>query len=287
MKILSKLLLLVVLVSAPVQAKDFVWRVAGAAGHDVYLVGSVHLLPPRAYPLPEAFEQAYQRSEVVMFETDMAAMEAPDTQFALLAAASYPPGQSLRDNVPPPLLARLEQAAGNAGLPMVMFERLKPWFAATLLELTRYTKAGFRPELGIDTHFFERASKDGKLIVGLEPLAEHMALLTEMTPAQSLGFLRSTLSTLESDEDTPARLFDYWHSGDAPGLDAYAAEQASSNPALQARLVDDRNHAWLEDIEALLAGNANAMVVVGALHLTGEQGLPALLRARGYTPEQQ
>ena len=52
-------------------------------------------------------------------------------------------------------------------------------------------------------------------------------------------------------------------------------------------MVADRNHAWMPKIEELLAGDRDAMVVVGSLHLVGEQGVVNLLREKGYAVEQQ
>ncbi len=276
-----------VLTSGVVCADQFVWRVPGANGNSVTLVGSVHLLPPQAYPLPPAYQKAYAGSEILMFETDMAALQSPTTQFRLLEQASYPPGESLSGNLAPPLLARLQNSLSSIGLPLAMLDRFRPWFVATLIELTAFAQAGFRPDLGIDVHFFERAQTDGKGVYGLENLDQHLAVLTDMPEPQSRAYLADTLDNLKMLEAAPTELFALWQQGDADGLAAYVAEHAQTNPQLYARLVTERNHAWLVDIEALLQGNANAMVVVGALHLAGAQGLPALLERAGYQPVQQ
>lgn len=283
----SVLGLVIALNAGAALAEQFVWKVPGNNGNSVYLVGSVHLLPPRAYPLPPAFEQAYKNSEILMFETDISALENPATQFKLLRQASYPTGETLSQSLPPPLLASLRAATAATSLPMAMLDRFKPWFAATLIELTAFTKAGFRPDLGVDMYFQNRAQSDGKATVGLETLDAHLAVLTDMPESLSEAYLSDTLDNLQLLETAPTELFDYWQTGDAESLATYVEEQAQTNPALYARLVDERNHAWLADIEALLNGNANAMVVVGALHLAGEQGLPTLLKARGYQPVQQ
>jgi uncharacterized protein YbaP (TraB family) len=52
-------------------------------------------------------------------------------------------------------------------------------------------------------------------------------------------------------------------------------------------MVTDRNLAWMPPIEGLLAGDSDTMVVVGSLHLVGEDGLVNLLRKRGYRVEQE
>ena len=58
-------------VSAPVNAESFLWEVQGST-HKVFLLGSMHLLPASAYPLPDAMESAYRQSDIVVFETDIA-----------------------------------------------------------------------------------------------------------------------------------------------------------------------------------------------------------------------
>jgi len=47
-------------------------------------------------------------------------------------------------------------------------------------------------------------------------------------------------------------------------------------------LIVDRNNKWVKDIEGYLNGLGNTMVVVGAAHLVGDNGLVNLLRKLGY-----
>jgi uncharacterized protein YbaP (TraB family) len=51
-------------------------------------------------------------------------------------------------------------------------------------------------------------------------------------------------------------------------------------------MVSDRNKSWIPKIEQLLAGKEDALVVVGAAHLVGKDGVVSLLAARGYAIEQ-
>jgi uncharacterized protein YbaP (TraB family) len=48
-------------------------------------------------------------------------------------------------------------------------------------------------------------------------------------------------------------------------------------------LLDDRNQAWVPKITAMLREKHTFFITVGAGHLTGPKGVPALLRAAGYT----
>ena len=57
-------------------------------------------------------------------------------------------------------------------------------------------------------------------------------------------------------------------------------------PDLYRKMVTDRNRAWLQPIEGYLAGDRDVMVVVGSMHLVGDDGLVTLLRRKGYTVSQ-
>jgi hypothetical protein len=56
---------------------------------------------------------------------------------------------------------------------------------------------------------------------------------------------------------------------------------------LYRRLLVDRNQNWMPQIEAMIENNDRPMIVVGAGHMPGSDGLIALLEARGYTVEQR
>ncbi len=49
----------------------------------------------------------------------------------------------------------------------------------------------------------------------------------------------------------------------------------------------ERNQAWLPQIEALFARRTSSMVVVGAAHLVGPDGLLKALASKGYRLQQQ
>lgn len=265
--------------------KSFVWRIDDADS-SVYLVGSIHLLPPRAYPLPAPFQTAFEDAEIVAFETDIAALREAETQAALLQAAQYDQG-TLASHLGERLYAQTRLALARAGVPMAQVARFKPWFVAGLIELRLFIADGFRRELGLDGHFYERAVAADKAILPLEPLAEHLRVLIGMPPEMSRAFLAATVTNLDELENAPSEVYTLWRAGDAAGLAALTREQVAANPALYERLLFARNAAWLDDIEALLAGPDDAMVVVGALHLPGERGLLALLRQRGQRVVQQ
>ena len=77
-----------------------------------------------------------------------------------------------------------------------------------------------------------------------------------------------------------------WENGDAEALDTLMVDSMKDvDSAIYEALIVRRNAAWVEDIKALMEGDEDALVTVGAGHLVGEGGVPALLQAEGYTVE--
>ena len=83
------------------------------------------------------------------------------------------------------------------------------------------------------------------------------------------------------------RLADAWADGRFSEIENYAqwceCADTAQDRAFLRRLNDERNAPMAERIEALHGEGKRVLVAVGALHMTGEQGLPRLMAARGFT----
>ena len=87
-------------------------------------------------------------------------------------------------------------------------------------------------------------------------------------------------ATYES--QSPDELFRMWRTGDAGALEEMTRDLRKRYPELHARLLADRNRAWVAPIVGHLRGEAPALVIAGAAHLPGADGLLALLKAQGF-----
>lgn len=264
--------------SAHAAPAPFLWEVrSGDRTH--YLLGSVHLLPESAHPLPAALDAAYRAADTVIFESDLAALEAPELQRSLLLAAR---SRGLRNELPAPLYARLGVRAAQLGMTATVCDPYTAWFCAMTLELAAFREQGFEAARGIDQHFFERALADDKNLVWLETPAAHLQVFTRMGEALGAEYLRATLDDEQNPEEQPAALFAAWQRGDDRFVEKLVTRMRQESPQLYTLLLADRNRAWLPQLEAALKDAEPQLIIVGAAHLYGPDGLLSALRARGF-----
>jgi len=273
-------------IAVAADAKTFAWKATGKGGV-VYLVGSVHLLSKDFYPLNPAIDAAYKDADLLVEEVDMAEMLDPSAQLGFLSRGMLPSSTPLDTVVSASTYALVAKRASDLGLPVEPFKLLKPWLVALMLVQVEWQKAGFDPDLGLDKHFYDQAKADGKRTEGLETAEYQISRLDGMSMEQQEHLLSESLKDLDAERANMTRLVDAWRAGDAPAVERIVLSELKQEPLLYQRLLVERNRNWIPKIEALFARPRPAFVVVGAAHLVGPDGLIALLRAKGYTVEQQ
>ena len=245
-----------------------------------WLLGSIHAGKPSLYPLPEPVERAWQQSRALVMEVDMTHISQAQWQ-EMGAITRLVDGKTLKDHLPMDLYRRTLIAAGQNGLTEAMLAPLRPWFAAITLTQAALERTGYRGEFGVDQHFAKRANDGGKPIVGLETLLEQLGYLASVGDNQTL-MLESTLDELPELEKGFTEVMAAWQNGDQATLINLLKEEMAP-PKLQAwleqTLLAERNRNWVKKWPGL---PNESFIVVGALHLYGEQGLLALLEQQGW-----
>ena len=264
--------------------KTFMWK-AERNGTTVYLLGSVHALKEDAYPLPPVIDTAFDAAKVVVFEMDLGEMSAAAVK--MMVAGSLEEGRTLEEVVGPETWAKFSTRVREWGYQPEAFQRIEPWMAALTLTAFELTKHGYLAAAGLDSHLSERARQAGKELRALETAEFQVGLFAGLTPEESLAFLNYTLADLEVIIPEMEQLYLDWRAGRVEPVEEMLLEGFEEFPEVFRRMVLERNQSWLPQVEELLAGDRDAMVVVGSMHLVGDVGLVNLLRERGYTIEQQ
>ncbi len=266
-------------------AKSCLWKVTSKTGA-FYLQGSVHTLKAGNYPLAPAIEQAYAASKVLVLEVDMKEMASPETQQRILAKARLPGTETLQQVLDKDTYGKLSTACAQAGLPIVALSKFKPWFATMSLVLFKLQAMGFDPQHGLDSYFHDKATDDGKKVIGLETVDFQIDLFVSLSEKNPDDFVARALADIDLLEEEIIPLERAWAAGDIDTLGALMSKSFEGYPELYKTFVLDRNARWLKTLDGLLAKPETAMVVVGAGHLPGKGGLLELLKQKGYTLEQ-
>lgn len=261
-----------------------VYQVEGPNGR-FYLAGSMHLLHAERASLPAPLERAYRNSASIVMEIDTDDGDAQDAGARLLEAAQLAPDTSLQALLGEARWNTVRTALAEAGFDAERASRFEPWGLALLLTQAGFARQGYTSAAGVEQQLTERARRDGKPISGLETAAMQIALLDGLDMNVQRQMLDLTLEEVQEMPQMLDELEDAWRAGDLQRLEALLLEGYRQMPELYTALLVERNRRWVSQIRAWPTTSPPRLVLVGALHLVGEQGLPALLQRAGYTVE--
>lgn len=267
--------------------KHFLWKVEGPGASVAYLLGSLHVLTPEFYPLSADINKAFADSRTLVEELDLDELNDPAQMMSALSKAMLTDGRTLDQIVAPSTFAEVSKRAETAGVPMIALQRMKPWLVAITLMGPTLQAAGFKAELGVDKHFFDRAKEAGLKRQALETLAYQLDRFDQLSPRLQEDMLVSSMKELDTQVGNVRELAQQWAAGDVKALEASLLVSFEGSRELYDRLLVERNHNWVPHVETCLQQNAGCFIVVGAAHLVGPDGLPTLLAAKGYKVTQQ
>ena len=261
------------------------WQINGASNR-IYLLGSVHVLRQQDYPIPTAIEKAYQDAEILIMEIDVDDLDPIEMAGIVNELGVIKDGSTLQEIMGPSLYEEAADYASQLDIPFLMLAQTEPWLAAITIEQMMLLRIGFNPEYGIEFHLSAKASEDSKEILGLESVREQLEFLDKLSLSAQRSLLIQTLRESLNIEENLDLLIDAWRHGDIDFLEENLLAEMQRYPELYRTLIVDRNEAWVEQIRNLIGEQDDYLIVVGTLHLVGDDGLPALLSEIGITTDQ-
>ena len=257
------------------------WKVQGDS-NVVYLLGSIHLLRESDYPLPQVMDSAFTNSQIAVFEMDIDKANDPAASLALLSKATLPEGKTLHDVLPEKVYNSFSNHVQEVGMSMMMFDSMKPGMAIMMLDAMELVKLGANPEYGEDEHFFKLAKDSGRKIVALETLDFQLGLMLSFEGQDEELYLEKSLDEMDNEKKEYNEMVTAWKTGNAAALEKMLNEMRTDAPAVFKKLVSDRTASWVPKMDELLHGSQNAIVIVGAGHLVGPDGMVELLTKQGF-----
>lgn len=282
MRLIARLLVPLALLLAPAAAvaRPPVW-VVHDADSTIVLFGSVHILPPGLDWRPAQLTEELARADDVWFETPFDEAGLLAAQNAAAAKGLFPEGQSLSALLSARDLKRLQKVAAKYDVSMEYLDRLKPWYAAVILEVAIDQKAGGDRAEGVERQLYDSAPAQARRR-SFETPEQQIAFFADASPKDQLASFKETVKEAADAEKQYRELVQAWMAADVKKLDEEAVQPLrKASPALYATLVSGRNARWTEQILQRLHGSGHTVVVVGVGHLVGKDSVPNRLRAMG------
>ena len=260
--------------------RGVLWR-ATRDGRTVYLFGTLHVGKPNWRRLGPLTRAALRASDVLALEVD------PSDPALIKAMADSRPPQPLPDE----LQARLTRAFERACLSTDALSTLHPVLQATTLTVMEARWLGMDSSYAMEQVLAAQVRALGRRVVALESVATQIQALVPDDEAEARVLLDQSLLQLEdrSARRVLERLATVWDQGDLAGLADFEnwceCAATESDRASMRKLNDDRNAPLADGIENQHRLGKRVFAAVGALHMTGPQGLPLLLAQRGFKVE--
>jgi uncharacterized protein YbaP (TraB family) len=250
----------------------------------IYLFGTLHALSPDAQWRTPVFDQAYEKAEVVWFEAPIDGAD-PLTIGNIVARWGTDPDKPLSRKLPPDALARLKREVDVARI-----DHLRPWAAALMLSMKPALGQGASVAAGADAVMTRAARGQAKTVRTFESLEDQARVFASLSEPAEVRYLTDVIrerapTARVAFRPGPQSLQSAWLGGDMARLGAnLVGDLKTQNPALYEVLLRRRNQAWADTLSGEMQRGAGVELVnVGALHMLGEDGLPALMAARGYS----
>lgn len=272
------------------------WKIDGERG-DVYLFGSIHILPPGLEWRSAELDRALNLADKIHFEVDIdRAQDQAVMRDLIIRLGLLPQDKSLRNMLAAEHRTKLETMAREVGLPVEAFDRMRPWLAAITLTTLNAAKqmagsggrdkpGAIAEQGGVDMHLWTWGKANSKPLGTLETVESQIELFANLSGEQEVQFLVMTLNETSRMPAIVDDMLKAWQGGDTRRIDGMMNADIDMFPALRKALFDDRHAAWLPQIEAMLADGQDHVVVVGTAHLVGRGSIIEMLRAKGVKVE--
>ncbi|MYL97865.1 TraB/GumN family protein [Novosphingobium sp. FGD1] len=256
------------------EADPALWRVVDREGHVGWLFGTIHSSDRPVNWRTPAVAAAFERSGTVMVEVaNLADEREVAATFAELARSEGEPPLSLR--VAPqdrPAVEKLLKKSGHADHD---FAEMDTWAAA--LTIARAGAEGEDTRYGVDRAVI--AAAGARPVLELEGAARQLGLFDSLPEREQ----RDLLAAVVKEAAAPDRgLAKSWRSGDMTAIEKETRAGLLADPELRQVLFTGRNLRWTGLIARQIRSGKRPFVAVGAAHMAGPDGLPAMLAARGF-----
>lgn len=251
----------------------------------MYIGGTIHVLRASDYPLPQEFDEAYNQSDYVVFETDLALANSQTLQRMLEQKMMLPPNQNLSAILSAKTYAKLKDYINKEGYNIEVFDHLQPWAVMLTLSQLKLSSIGI-DQNGVDSYYNQRSLSDRLPQHYLESIEEQSAILTDIGKDEEDAVILQTLHDMKTLPSMMEWMVKEWREGKTERLKRELVdEMRNDSPKMYRIILKQRNAAWMPKLLSMLHEEKRGFVLVGAMHLLGRDGLLEQFKRQGYRVE--
>lgn len=269
------------------QENSLLWAITKPESKDTsFLFGSIHVSDPQVFNVNKHFNRVFEKSNLVALELNMDSIN----PFKMLNYIMMDSSLTLKKIMSPNNYAVVKKYfEENLGQPIQFVERFQPIYTSTILQAGTGEEA--KSGKSLDETIFNNAKANGKKVIGLETAEEQMAAFSSFPYRVQAKMLYQTVMEIQknANENSIDKLIELYIKQDLSGLEEEINKVAISEDKsmqefaliLNEKLIVKRNQVMLERSLPLIQSN-KTLIVVGAAHLPGNNGLIELYRKAGY-----
>lgn len=266
--------------SSAVLAQPALWLIEDE-DTQIHLFGTMHVGADHQPWLTPELEQKIREADQIYAEISSEEMSPAVSSQMMFKYGMLPPGQKLTDHLSNETRQVFLSYLDRKSIPLQNLQTMRPWLIAQLLTLQEFAGLGYDIQKGGEMQITALAQKSGISVKGLETLEQQMLILSDASPKEQDLQLAATIKELQKIEEVMKELTGSWFAGDLPRLEKALLTSLGAVPGQADKLLYQRNHNWVSQIQEMLDQPGRIFVAVGAGHTVGAQGVPELLRKAG------
>ncbi|WP_350344555.1 TraB/GumN family protein [Proteinivorax tanatarense] len=282
---LITILSLLLLVSCiPEEASKGLFYEIESKNTTMYLFGSVHVGKEEMYPLDSEVEKAFEQAQVLGMELNPKELDERDIAEQVLYYAKFHDGTLATDLIDD---EKFYKASDITGVQPEVLNQFKPWYISMTLSNIAVDEAGYSSNYGVEEYFINKGQD--KEIIGLETVVDQIATYELLSEESQVIYFEETLENIKNTKDQMDELITFWRQGNSDAFTEMrekALEQAPT-PSLEMHhraMLDERDKKMAETLHQILEEDSgqNYFIVVGSMHLVGENSIVDHLSQKGY-----
>ena len=277
----------VITLKAKEAARGFLWKTE-ANGNTVYLLGSIHIANDAMYPLRSEIQDAFDASSFLVVEADISQAATPEIQQKVVDLSTYKDKTTLKDQVSAETYDKVVEILKENGAPVDAFDAYKTWSVSSSIDYLTALKNDFSTGVGIDAYFLNQANEKKLPILELESFEFQLNMFESFSKELQESMLKDSITSYHMTEKPLDYLSDMWVSGDDEQL-LEMTKAMAGNEEMYNTVLKNRNIGMVDKINGYLTGKENKtyMVIIGAAHMLGDDGVITLLEKKGFQVARQ